>query len=211
MDLDVLGALLRARRDVVRPTDVGLPDGLRRSVPGLRRAEVARLAGTSTSYYAALEQGSGPRPSGRTLSALAQALRLGEADYTRWRDLAARPAPAPGGRDLHVPPGVLHLLDGLAATPAQVLTDLDIVVAENRLAALALGDLDRADPGRAGQPAAHLVVQHAVVGAVELDRHSLRVRGAGLRLVWYVPVPDTDAGDKLALLSVIGLQRFTCP
>ena len=211
MDLAVLGALLRARRDLVRPADVGLPDGFRRSVPGLRRAEVARLAGTSTSYYAALEQGSGPRPSGRTLSALAQALRLGEADYARCRELAARPAPAPGGAELHVPPGVLHLLDGLAATPAQVLTDVHLVVAENRLATLAFGDLDRAGRTHDGQPSARLVVRHPVVGTVELDRRSLRVRGTGLRLVWYPPVPGTDAGERLALLSVIGLQELACP
>lgn len=204
MDLAVLGALLRARRDLVRPADVGLPGGRRRNVPGLRRAEVARLAGTSTSYYAALEQGAGPRPSGRTLSALAQALRLGEDDDAHCRDLAARPAPEPGGPEVHVPPDVLHLLVGLAATPAQVLTDRQLVVAENRLAALAFRDRERAGLTPAGQPA-RLVVQHDVVGQVELDRRSLRVCGAGLRLVWYT-APGTDADGKLALLSVIGSQ-----
>ncbi|MEV7043460.1 helix-turn-helix transcriptional regulator [Amycolatopsis sp. NPDC051061] len=58
-----LSGFLRSRRDRLRPADVGLAPGPRRQAPGLRRAEVALLAGISVDYYVRLEQGRGPRPS----------------------------------------------------------------------------------------------------------------------------------------------------
>ena len=66
----------RARREQLRPDDVGLVPGTRRRVPGLRREEVATLAGISSAYYLRLEQGRDTRPSGQVVAALAQALRL---------------------------------------------------------------------------------------------------------------------------------------
>lgn len=210
VDLGELGVFLRSHRDRIRPADVGLPAGMRRSVPGLRRAEVARLAGTSPSYYAALEQGTGARPSTQTLAALARALRLDEDGYAHCRRLATRPAPAAGGPASHVPPGLLHLFDGLAATPAHVLTDLHVVLVENRLATLVFSDMDHAGLSRLGQPAAPLHVQNAVVGTLALQRRSLRVQDAGQRLIWYAPVPGTDAREKLRFLAVVGLQDLTC-
>jgi len=71
-----LGDYLRARREQLRPDDVGLVPGTRRRVPGLRREEVATLAGISSAYYLRLEQGHDTRPSGQVVAALAQALRL---------------------------------------------------------------------------------------------------------------------------------------
>jgi len=71
-----LGDYLRARREQLRPDDVGLVPGARRRVPGLRREEVATLAGISSAYYLRLEQGHDTRPSGQVVAALAQALRL---------------------------------------------------------------------------------------------------------------------------------------
>ena len=73
---NALGDYLRARRDQLRPDDVGLVPGARRRVPGLRREEVATLAGISSAYYLRLEQGHDTRPSGQVVAALAQALRL---------------------------------------------------------------------------------------------------------------------------------------
>lgn len=211
MDLGELGAFLRSNRHSLRPADVGLPAGTRRNVPGLRRSEVARLAGASTGYYAALEQGAGARPSAQLLAALARALRLGEDEYAHCCRLAARPLPAEDGALPHVPPGLLHLLDGLAATPAQVLTDLQVVLVENRLATLVFGGLDRTGPRAGEPPAARLHVQHPVVGTVTLERRSLLVADAGQQLLWYSPVPGTDAGEKLGLLAVVGLQDLGCP
>lgn len=71
-----LGEFLRARRELVRPADVGLPAGGRRRVPGLRRAEVATLAGISQEYYLRLEQGRDRNPSDQVLRALADVLQL---------------------------------------------------------------------------------------------------------------------------------------
>ena len=73
---NALGDYLRARREQLRPDDVGLVPGARRRVPGLRREEVATLAGISSAYYLRLEQGRDTRPSGQVVEALAQALRL---------------------------------------------------------------------------------------------------------------------------------------
>ncbi|MGW3762817.1 helix-turn-helix domain-containing protein [Streptomyces sp. NPDC005131] len=71
-----LGDYLRARREQVRPGDVGLPVGDRRRVPGLRREEVALLAGISAEYYLRLEQGRDRHPSDQVLDSIADALRL---------------------------------------------------------------------------------------------------------------------------------------
>src|SRR5712671_4230611 len=71
-----LAAFLRARRARLTPRDAGLPETGRRRTPGLRRQEVAQLAGMSVDYYIRLEQGRGPRPSRQVLSALARALLL---------------------------------------------------------------------------------------------------------------------------------------
>ena len=78
-----LAAFLGGRRSRLRPGDVGLPGGGRRRTPGLRRQEVAELAGMSVDYYIRLEQGRGPHPSDQILAALARALMLtrDERDY----------------------------------------------------------------------------------------------------------------------------------
>src|ERR1700732_1764909 len=71
-----LGDFLRARREQIRPEDVGLGSGPRRRVPGLRREELAMLAGISVDYYLRLEQGRDQHPSAQVLDALARALGL---------------------------------------------------------------------------------------------------------------------------------------
>lgn len=71
-----LAAFLRHRRARVQPVDVGLATGPRRRTPGLRRQEVAELAGMSVEYYIRLEQGRGPRPSAQMLTAISRALLL---------------------------------------------------------------------------------------------------------------------------------------
>src|ERR1700755_2107776 len=75
-----LADLLRSRRDRLTPGDVGLPAGTRRRTAGLRREEVAQLAGVSTTYYTFLEQGRDVRPSRQVVTALASALRLSSAE-----------------------------------------------------------------------------------------------------------------------------------
>ena len=75
-----LARALRRARERVRPEDAGLPAGVRRRVPGLRREEVAMLAGISVDYVVRLEQGRGPHPSEQVIGALVRALRLSGPD-----------------------------------------------------------------------------------------------------------------------------------
>ncbi|MFD1661799.1 helix-turn-helix transcriptional regulator [Streptomyces caeni] len=135
-----LGAFLRARRERIRPADVGLPSGPRRRVPGLRRDEVAQLAGASVDYYNELERGAGSQPSEQMIAALARALRLTADERDHLYHLAGRPVPVEGTAASHVHPGMLDLLGRLTATPAQVITDLHVTLVQNPLAVALLGD-----------------------------------------------------------------------
>ncbi|MFE2432503.1 helix-turn-helix transcriptional regulator [Streptomyces sp. NPDC059373] len=156
MNLPELGAFLRTRRDRIRPAEVGLPQGPRRRVPGLRREEVAQLAGLSADYYTELERGSaknGVQPSAQTLAALARALRLNGDERDHLFHLAERPIPPSAhGPSAHVQPALLGLLDRLSNTPARIITDLHETLVENDLALTLLG---RSPAGRG--PAASLV------------------------------------------------------
>jgi transcriptional regulator with XRE-family HTH domain len=136
-----LAAFLRARRERLRPADVGLPGGGRRRLPGLRRQEVAQLAGMSVEYYIRLEQARGPHPSRQVLLALSRALMLtaDEREYL-FRVAGENPPPvASPSRD--VPPGIQHLLRTLPDTPAYVLDAKYDILAWNELATHFIGDL----------------------------------------------------------------------
>jgi transcriptional regulator with XRE-family HTH domain len=137
MNLREMGAFLKSRRDRVRPSDVGLPEGPRRRVPGLRRDEVAQLAGASTDYYIDLERG-GAQPSEQMLAALSRALRLTIDERNHAYHLAGRPLPPTGEPASHIEPALLDLLDRLTV-PAQITTDLQVVLVRNRLALALLG------------------------------------------------------------------------
>lgn len=119
---NTLGDFLQTRRARIRPEDVGLPPYTRRRVPGLRREEVAQLAGVSVDYYIRLEQGRGKNVSDAVLDAVARVLRLDPTEQQHLRDLAhpartaASPAPSTAVR-----PGVRLLLDNLADRPAMAI------------------------------------------------------------------------------------------
>lgn len=140
MDLAELGAFLRTRRDRIRPADVGLPAGPRRRVAGLRRDEVAQLAGASVEYYTEVEQGAGSQPSEQMLAAFARALRLTGDERNHLYRLAGRAVPPPGTAADHVHPGMLDLLERLDCTPAMVITDLHAVLVQNELARALVGE-----------------------------------------------------------------------
>jgi transcriptional regulator with XRE-family HTH domain len=148
MDRRQLADFLRSRRAGVSPADVGLPAGPRRRTPGLRREEVARLAGISVDYYARLEQARGPRPSRQVLSALARALRLYDGERAHLYHLVGELPSPPSGPSADVPAGVLHLLDRLEDTPAYVIDVKYQLLAWNAMAAAMLGDPDTWPPGR---------------------------------------------------------------
>ncbi|MFC8450988.1 helix-turn-helix domain-containing protein [Kitasatospora sp. NPDC057223] len=129
-----LGMFLRIRREAVTPADVGLPAGPRRRTPGLRRSELATLAGVSVEYLARLEQGRDRRPSPQVLAALADTLGLVPAERVHLHRLAKG---AEGGFTCRgdtlpartVRPAVRALLDRLEPAPAVLLNRLSELLA----------------------------------------------------------------------------------
>ncbi len=119
----------------------------RRRTPGLRRQEVAQLAGISVDYYIRLEQGRGPHPSRQVLSALARALMLtADAREYLFRMVGEAP-PQPARPSREITPGISHFLDSMPATPAYVVDAAYNVLAWNQLATHLIGNLaGHADP-----------------------------------------------------------------
>ncbi|AZM49563.1 transcriptional regulator [Streptomyces sp. WAC 06738] len=149
MDRTELADFLRRSRARLTPADVGLPPGARRRTPGLRREEVAQLAGMSADHYTRLEQARGSRPSRQMLAAVARGLRLGDDERDHLFHLAGEEPPRARGAGAHVRPGLLLILDRLTDTPAQVLADCGDVLAQNALSRALSGDTaDRAGDGR---------------------------------------------------------------
>jgi transcriptional regulator with XRE-family HTH domain len=130
-----LGTYLRARRELVTPESVGLPVHGMRRVPGLRREEVAMLAGISSEYYLRLEQGRDRNPSPQVLEAIARVLRLDATATAYLRELAApRPRTRPRrSRRRAVPPETAQLLE-VIGLPAVVVDECFDVLAANPLA-----------------------------------------------------------------------------
>jgi transcriptional regulator with XRE-family HTH domain len=117
-----LAEFLAARRAALRPGDVGLPAGTRRRTAGLRREEVAHLAGVSVSWYTWLEQGRPINPSVDVLDALTRALRLDSVERDHLLALCGHPIRrSVEALAISPPPGVLELLDALDPAPAYVL------------------------------------------------------------------------------------------
>jgi transcriptional regulator with XRE-family HTH domain len=138
IDRDGLADFLRRRRELLRPADVGLPDGARRRTPGLRREEVAQLAGMSTDYYSRLEQSRGANPSEPIVAGLARALRCDLDERDHLYHLAGLPPPLRlAGR--HLSPGLLGLVERLVDIPVFIATDLDEVLWQNALADVLIG------------------------------------------------------------------------
>jgi len=144
MNRSDLAGFLRSRRAMLRPSEVGLPAGQGRRTPGLRREEVAHLAAMSPNYYTRLEQGRAPQPSPQLLRSLARALRLTKDERDHLFYLAGH-TPSPEYTGGEVSPGLLRLLDRLTDTPAQVVSDLGEVLAQNAQAVVLLGDLTATD------------------------------------------------------------------
>ncbi|WP_433166859.1 helix-turn-helix transcriptional regulator [Kribbella sp. CA-247076] len=139
MDRGQLAEFLRLRREALQPADVGLPAGVRRRTPGLRREEVASLATMSTDYYTRLEQGRGPRPSRPVLTGLARALRLNDDQRAHLFRLAGEQPGPPPGPPADVRIGVLRMLERLDV-PGLVLDAKYDVLAWNPMAAALITD-----------------------------------------------------------------------
>ncbi|MBV2353847.1 helix-turn-helix transcriptional regulator [Streptomyces sp. J2-1] len=133
MDLPELGAFLKTRRRRIPPGEVGIVPGPRRRVAGLRRAEVAQLAGVSLAYYTELEQARGAQPSAQMLSALARTLRLDVEEQTYLFHVAGRVLPAPEQERLRPQRALVVLMELLGAVPAMIMTDLYVPLLQNEV------------------------------------------------------------------------------
>ncbi|MGW2651518.1 helix-turn-helix domain-containing protein [Streptomyces sp. NPDC001393] len=138
-----LSEFLRSRRARLKPEDVGLPDfGRHRRVPGLRREELAQLAGVSVAYYTRLEQGNGRNVSAEVLDSIARALRLSDAEHAHLTHLAKPKShkKKPAARQQQVRVSLRQLLDTMDGVPAYIVGRRSEILAWNRMAAALFGD-----------------------------------------------------------------------
>ncbi|MFJ9813763.1 helix-turn-helix domain-containing protein [Streptomyces sp. NPDC101151] len=138
-----LSEFLRSRRARLKPEDVGLPDfGRHRRVPGLRREELAQLAGVSVAYYTRLEQGNGRNVSAEVLESISRALRLTDAEHAHLTHLAKgkQHKKKVSARPQQVRVSLRQLLDTMDGVPAYIVGRRSEILAWNRMAAAVFGD-----------------------------------------------------------------------
>ncbi|MFC8599992.1 helix-turn-helix transcriptional regulator [Isoptericola sp. NPDC057191] len=145
-DRAALGEFLRERRGRIGPGDVGLPVSGRRRTPGLRREEVAQLAGVGVTWYTWLEQGRARNVSDQVLDAVARVLRLDAAERRHLLALAGREAAVAPGPPAEVRPEQLAVLEQLLPYPAAIQTDCYDLLAANRAYRYLFDDLDARPP-----------------------------------------------------------------
>jgi transcriptional regulator with XRE-family HTH domain len=271
------GQAVHRWRDRVSPEAAGLPAGGHRRTAGLRREELALLAGISVDYITRLEQGRASNPSAQVVEALARALRLSATERAHLFRLAGLAPPGPETVPAYITPSVQRLLDRLTGTPVGVYdASWTLLVANPPYAALMgdpsgwrgnqrnavwrhfLGPGTRArhtpqslrafetalvadlraaagcypadqqlrqlvaelranndrfaklwDSGTVGRhEAARKTIDHPHVGPLTLDCDVLTVAGSDLRIMIYTAEPGTEDADRLALLTVLGIQAL---
>ncbi len=202
-----IGDFLRARRGRVAPESVGLPGGPRRRVRGLRREELAQLAGISVDYYVRLEQGRATQPSPDVLDALARALGLDTAERRHLATLtSAEQGPVPTAR---VSPLLRRILDGVAEGFPAFATDhrLD-VVAWNGLGAELLGGL--AEPARRDRNNARFLFLDPAAKDVHPDWRDRAAEAVGQLRVAAGRYPgDTPLMELIAELTALSAEFRT--
>lgn len=194
MDRDGLAEFLRRRREAVQPADVGLPDGLRRRTAGLRREEVAQLTGMSVDYYCRLEQARSTQPSPQMLRALARTLRLTDDETDHLHRLAGHTAPDRARATMHVRPALSFVLDQMRDAAAFVCSDTYVVLAQNRLARVLMGDRVAVGDGPQASAAWQWFTDpqaRDIAPPAEHDEHSQTVV-ADLRAAWARRRGDAD-------------------
>lgn len=273
------GRMLRQWRDRVAPGEVGMSPGTRRRAAGLRREELAHLAGISVDYLTRLEQGRARSPSTQVVESLARALRVSDAERERLFLAAGLTAPGPGVVPTRIAPSVQRLLDRLAGTPvavydaawtliqanapydalmgdtsmlsgndrnavwrhfvgsgtrarqspdehaeqlARLVADLRLTVAKypgdrrlQRLVDELLGASDAfaelwgaATDAPVADQSRHKVIEHPLVGPIELDCDILAVAGDDLRVMVYTAEPGSEGAQRLELAVVLGAQEL---
>ncbi|WP_182908873.1 helix-turn-helix transcriptional regulator [Microbispora sp. H13382] len=134
------GGAVRRWRDRASPEAAGLPGGGHRRATGLRREELAMLAGISVDYVTRLEQGRASNPSAQVVEALARALRLSGTERAHLFRLAGLAPPGPETVSAYVTPGVQRMLDRLAGTPVAVYDACWTLLIANPPYAALMGD-----------------------------------------------------------------------
>ncbi|MGC2652427.1 MAG: helix-turn-helix transcriptional regulator [Mycobacterium sp.] len=197
MDRDALADFLRRRREALSPADVGLSPGVRRRTTGLRREEVAQLTGMSVDYYSRLEQVHSTEPSPQMVRALARALRLTDDETDHLYRLAGHAVPDRTRRSLHVRPALMFLLDQMSDAAAFVCSDTEVLLAQNHLAKLLMGDVTTGETGLQSSMCWRWFTDPRSRDAIpqnEHDGHS-RSRVADLRAAWARRRNDADMGE----------------
>lgn len=203
-----LGRFLRARREEVTPAEAGLTvgPGLRRT-PGLRREELATLAGVSVDYYTRLERGRETRPSPAVVDALARALRLGQVEHEHLLELAVRAArhlpDPPAAPSRSVKPGIKVLLESLRPHPAMVLSRTMEILAANPAGLRLYAGLE--DWPAKHRNLARYIFLHPAARALFGDAWNTQVRGCVARLRALAGT-DPDAPDLAALAGELLLK-----
>jgi transcriptional regulator with XRE-family HTH domain len=195
-----LAEFLRSRRALVAPERAGVPQAGQRRVPGLRREEVAMLAGVSVDYYIRLEQGRERHPSAAVVDALARALELDDDAAAHLAGLASPAASRtrrPRRRPERVTPELAAMLDGLAGHPATVLDRRLTVIAANPLAVAVFGH----------RPGANLV-RAAFLDPESRERYPEweRVAAATVAALRAATGTDLDDPDLVALVGECSLH-----
>lgn len=272
----------KRRAALARPSDArcrGCTRGTRRRAPGLRREELAALAGISVDYVTRLEQGRATAPSEQVVEALARALRLQDRDREQLFLLAGHTTPGPGVVPARVPPSVQRLLDRLSGVPvvvydaawnllvanapydalmgptsglhgnerngvwrnvfgppsrarqspeehdaqvARLVADLRDTVAryprDRRIRELVAGlragsDLFRrlwetAPEAPPAEQSRRKIIEHPLVGAIEVDCDTMVVTQDDLRIMVYTAEPNTPSAERLQLATVLGGQSL---
>ncbi len=196
-----LAALLRLWRARIQPEEVGSPfaQGSRKT-PGLRREEVAWLAGVSPDYVKRLEQGRA-HPSAGVLRAISRALRLSDVEYELACRLAGHAAELGG-----LVPQYIDLRDVASRYPAdRDLSDMITALRRSSPAFTHLWELSTV----AHHGNERKTIDHPDAGELELDCDVLTVHGAELRIIVFTAAPGSEAADKLRLLSVLGSQDMS--
>lgn len=157
--MNEFASVLRSWRDRVSPTDVGLPAGSGRRSVGLRREELAALAGISVDYIVRLEQGRALHPSAQLLRALAVALRLSDEERDHLYRVAGAAPPSADVVPQHISAGVQRIVDRLRDVPLAVFTATHDIVLWNPLWAALNGD-----PSRYVGMERNLVWRHFMIG-----------------------------------------------
>lgn len=208
MDRTGLAEALKRSRARLSPQDVGVAAGLHRRVAGLRREEVALLAGISVDYLVRLEQARGPVPSEQVLASLARALRLTDDERDHLFHLAGASPPRPGTVNSVVKPGTQRLLDRLHDVPALVLDAKGDILAWNEMASALLGDFSTWPLGQRNVTwQRFLGVSHRVSSPADEDERTAIESVSSFRSV-VARYPGDHSVQRLLAELLAGSRRF---